>query len=79
MECFHFPQNNLAIINSSESLNFYPNDLKEKNGKIYLTPELLAKVMDLELISNDSSVYLNVPLAQVKSIKTIIQKQMLGL
>ncbi|CEP77603.1 MAG: N-acetylmuramoyl-L-alanine amidase [Defluviitoga tunisiensis] len=71
---FIFPQNNLAIINSSESLNFYPNDLKEKNGKIYLTPELLAKVMDLELISNDSSVYLNVPLAQVKSIKTIIQK-----
>lgn len=71
---FIFPQNSLAILNSSESLSFYPNDLKIKNGKIFLTSELMAKVMNLELISNDMSIYLNIPLARVTSITTIIQK-----
>lgn len=71
---FIFPQNSLAIINSSESLQFDPTDLKIVDGKVYLTPELLAKVMNLELISNPTSVYLNMPLAKVLSIKTIIQK-----
>ncbi|ABX30945.1 cell wall hydrolase/autolysin [Petrotoga mobilis SJ95] len=71
---FIFPQNSLAIINSTESLHFDPNDLKIIDGEIYLTAELMAKLINLELISNDSAVYLNLPLTQLTSIKTIIQK-----
>jgi len=71
---FIFPQNSLAIINSTESIHFDPNDLKMVNGEIYLTTELIAKLINLELISNDSAVYLNLPLTQLTSIKTIIQK-----
>ncbi|PNR88646.1 cell wall hydrolase [Petrotoga sp. 9T1HF07.CasAA.8.2] len=71
---FIFPQNSLAIINSTESIRFDPNDLKVVDGEIYITTELIAKLINLELISNDSAVYLNLPLTQVSSIKTIIQK-----
>ncbi|MGY4687207.1 N-acetylmuramoyl-L-alanine amidase family protein [Petrotoga sp. DB-2] len=71
---FIFPQNSLAIINSTESIRFDPNDLKVVDGEIYITTELITKLINLELISNDSSVYLNLPLTQVSSIKTIIQK-----
>ncbi|PNR95057.1 N-acetylmuramoyl-L-alanine amidase family protein [Petrotoga olearia] len=71
---FIFPQNSLAIINSTESLHFDPNDLKIIDGEIYLTAELMVKLINLELISNDSAVYLNLPLTQLTSIKTIIQK-----
>lgn len=71
---FIFPQNSLAIINSTESIHFDPNDLKIVDGEIYLTTELIAKLINLELISNVSAVYLNLPLTQLSSIKTIIQK-----
>lgn len=71
---FIFPENSLAIINSSESVHFNPNDLQIIDKEVYLTPELMAKLLNLELISNNNYVYLNLPLAKITSIRTIIQK-----
>jgi len=71
---FLFPSNALAVINSVESFKFEKEDIKIIDNDIYLTPEIMSKIMNLKLLTNSTGYYLNLPVATIQSINTIIQK-----
>ncbi|BBE31958.1 hypothetical protein OSSY52_20990 [Tepiditoga spiralis] len=71
---FLFPKNKMCIINSMESFKFSDEDINIVDKKVYLTPQVISKVMNLDLISNAKGYYLNVPVAKIESINTIFGK-----
>jgi N-acetylmuramoyl-L-alanine amidase len=72
---FIFPKNNMMIINSQESYSFSEEDKHYIDGKLYLSAEIIAKALNLELINSSAGIFFNIPLARVDSINTYIKKE----
>ena len=73
---FLFPKSGMCVINNLESFNIQETDARFYDGSIFLSPQLLAKILDLELIVSSKGIYFNRSLSKVQSIKTIIQKSL---
>jgi N-acetylmuramoyl-L-alanine amidase len=63
------------IINSQESYSFSEEDKHYIDGKLYLSAEIIAKALNLELINSSAGIFFNIPLARVDSINTYIKKE----
>ncbi len=73
---FLFPKSGMCVINNLESFSIQETDARFYDGSVFLSPQLLAKILDLELIVSSKGIYFNRTLSKVQSIKTIIQKSL---
>ena len=73
---FLFPKSGMCVINNLESFNIQETDARFYDGSIFLSPQLLARILDVELIVSSKGIYFNRSLSKVQSIKTIIQESL---
>ncbi|AEX85962.1 N-acetylmuramoyl-L-alanine amidase [Marinitoga piezophila KA3] len=72
-----FPNAQIAILNSSESLTLDKNNFKYINKNYYVELSTLAQIANLEYFTNSKGYYLNYNLAKLKSIDGFLMNERL--